>query len=342
MKKILWILVAFVMLLTSAVVCYAQDETSTIPEEEHNQIVAGMQETVDQQKEEIQILIGENKTNQAHLEQLYSLYGTWTAVMGLLFVLFGIVLPIALPFIISHKNNVKIDQLKKQLISEISVQKEKSLVINNAMALASSGDYWVACECLKKAQTFYPEEACLKVYLANYSFRALDKMVNKSGGFDNPDIDAILEHREEIETAIENYKGLSECKDIYAQLMARSVFYDSFIHEMFFMIGWLYHIRNSMSYHKIVEYYNALLKIIRDELHVSKDEELFEIEQTHSFIMIYKQVCAQIAKMYAENHHCNAKEKLMWTIKLLKTDDFRQDETLLKECEVLMQECVSQ
>ncbi len=342
MKRFLMIFAVVFILFEGTLVCRAEQNINVVPKEEYDRVVGTLHVTVDEKEHEIRSLIEENRINQQRLDQMHSIYGTWTTIIAVLFALFGVALPIALPYIITSGNNKKVEALKDQLLKELDLQKERNLMVNNALALASAGEYNIACDCLKRVRNLYPDDPSLDVYIANYSFRELDKVINSPSLCEQEKVDRIRENREQIEAAIVCYLKVSNYDGIYEKLMVGNVFPKSFIHELNFMIWWLYEIRVSMSYFDIVKYCKEILAVIEKELSLSDREELFDLDQTHVFVMIYKQVCYLIARLYSENHHCKTGEALEWVIRLMKADCFLQDERMLQECEALLEVCTAQ
>lgn len=283
--------------------------------------------------EKIETLIEENKQNQKTIEQYQSLYSTWTIILTALLTVFGIFIPIALPFIIDKINRHKLNEQIAKLQHKSEEQYKKMILIQNALALSSFEDYWASNECLRKLQEKYPDDEYIKIYIARNSFRELCNRLDSDNGHITASEDTIYET---INTFIDWFYETDG--SLLDELLIGSVFNNSTVHEVCILIGYLNKCDNLNAQSNFIKICKKSCKYILDTFKIKDYKELFDYEQTDVFIINYKQLNFYLCEAYYKNKNHALKEQLDKTIQLYNVDDFSRQDDNLKRCTNMLDE----
>lgn len=345
-KKSIACFVVFVFFVAYGLNVYAVEAKDYVMQSEFDVIIKEYSESASQKNQQIEDLINENENNQQRIEDLHSLYVTWTTIIFFLIALFGVILPILLPFILIKSNKKSINDLKRKIDLQIKTEREKALLLNNALALSSTGNYSAAVECFMQLEKSYPEDKIIKLYLANTLFNMYSSQLESASECGSEYELAVREMAEEnwsiIISAIEKYiESFNDDNvpndDLRNKIRIGNIFPSSYIHEVTYMISWLFGIRE-YNFNEFILVCKKALRFIEKELDFEDKNEIFDMNQTDVFVMLYKQINYMVARSYYDIKNIQAKDQLDWTIKLYSADEFSQSDSELKECKVLVAE----
>ena len=305
-----------------------QDEPTTSPTDTINNDDG----FADEKNEQIESLIEENKRNQEIIESYQSLYSIWTIILTALLAVFGVLIPILLPFIMNKINETKLKKEIEEFQQYNNKQYEKMFLIQNALVLSALEDYWASNECFKRIKNSYPDDPYINIYMARNSFRELLKTI--------PD---------EKQKVIENEKQIYETINLFIdwfyetegklmdKLMLGYSYSDNTMVEVIELIDYLAECEQINKKSDFIQVCKKACKYILDNLKVST-EELYDFDQTNTFLMSYKRLNFYLCKAYYANKNINLRDQLQKTIRLYKADDFSRRDNNLNQCVQMMNE----
>lgn len=334
--------VAICLSLTFSINTYAEDNSGADSQAtlitETSEIAEGLDETnidvsIDERDEKIELLLEENKRNQELIETYHSLYSTWTLILNALLVVFGVLVPILLPFIINKINERKLKKEIESFQQYSNKQYEKMVLVQNALALSSFKHYWASNECFKKIQASYPDDPYIKIYIAKNSFLEICDVVQK-------DEEKTLEYKEKIYNTINLFiDWFYETKgNLMDKLMIGNFYNDNTVIEVRILIGFLANSDQINTQSEFIRICKKACQYILDTLKITTEEDLFDYDQTNVFIMSYKQLNYYLCRAYFNNKNTGLKTQLQKTIKLYNADEFSRQDGNLKQCEEMLNE----
>lgn len=338
----LLVAIAISLSLTISFNAYAEDNSGTDSQAtsitEQSEIVEESDETnvndsIDERNEKIEFLLEENKRNQELIETYHALYSTWTLILNALLAVFGILVPILLPFIINKINGRKLEKEIESFKQHSNKQYEKMVLVQNALALSSFKDYWASNECLKKIQASYPDDPYIKIYIAKNSFLEICDVVQN-------DEEKALEYKEKIYNTINLYiDWFYETKgNLMDKLMIGNFYNDNTVIEVRVLIGFLANSDQINTESEFVRICKKACQYILDTLKITTEEDLFDYDQTNVFIISYKQLNYYLCRAYFNNKNTGLKNQLQKTIELYNADEFSRQDDNLKQCEEMLKE----
>ena len=206
---------------------------------------------------------------------------------------------------------------------ESKKQFEKMIMIQNAMILSTSENYWASNECLRKLKVEYPDDLYIEIYIAVNSFRELGKSNNEVN----------KEKEESIYETINSFIGWyykTEGK-LADKLMIGDVFHGYTVHEVYLLIQILEKCE-SINISRYIKVCKKTIKYILDVIGIQKEEEIYDFDQTDSFVMIYKELNFSLCEMYKKTDNAQLKSQLTKTISLYKIDNFDSSNGKLEKC----------
>lgn len=308
---------------------YIQDEPTTSPTDTIN----NDDDFADEKNEQIESLIEENKRNQEIIESYQSLYSIWTIILTALLAVFGVLIPILLPFIMNKINETKLKKEIEKFQQYNNKQYEKMFLIQNALVLSALEDYWASNECFKRIKNSYPDDPYINIYMARNSFRELLRTI--------PDEEQkVIENEKQIYETINLFiDWFYETKGILMdKLMIGNIYSDNTIIEVSTLIGYLADCDQLNRKSDFIQICKKACKYILDNLKISTDDEIYDLDQTDVYIMNYKQLNFYLCKAYYNNKNISLKNQLHKTIRLYNADDFSRCDDNLKQCEQMMSE----
>ena len=105
MKKVVLAIIFCITLLMPISVSaeeYSQNSSETAVQ--LNEIIEEKDSVIQEKDQQIEELIEQNNRNQKTIEDYRALYSTWTGIVAVLLAVFGVAIPIILPFIINKIN----------------------------------------------------------------------------------------------------------------------------------------------------------------------------------------------------------------------------------------------
>lgn len=287
--------------------------------------------SIDERDEKIEFLLEENKKNQESIEIYQSLFSTWTLILSALLAVFGVLVPVLLPFIINKINERKLTNEIEKFQQYSNRQYEKMILMQNALALSAFKDYWASNECLKKLQVIYPDDPYIKIYIARNSYRGLSDFIHNDQG-------KTLEYKDKIYDTINLFiDWFYETKDnMMDKLMIGNYYGDNTIVEVCLLIGYLANCDQINTQSHFIQICKKACKYILDVLKITTEEDLFDYDQTNEFIMNYKQLNFYLCKAYFNNKNTESKSQLQKTIKLYNVDEFSRQDDNLKRCQNML------
>lgn len=305
---------------------------------EESEIAEELDETnasvsIDERDEKIEFLLEENKKNQESIEIYQSLFSTWTLILSALLAVFGVVVPVLLPFIINKINERKLKKDIENFQQYSNKQYEKMILMQNALALSAFKDYWASNECFKKLQALYPDDQYIKIYIARNSFFELSDVIQSNRG-------KTLEYKDKIYNTINLFiDWFYETKgNLLDKLMIGNIYSDNTVIEVCILVSFLAKCDHINTQSEFVQICKKACQYILDTLKISTEEDLFDYDQTNVFIMNYKQLNFYLCKAYFNNKNIGLKNQLQKTIKLYNADDFSQQDDNLKQCQNMLNE----
>ena len=214
-------------------------------------------------------------------EKLYDIYGTWTAVIAVIFILITVI-GFAVPLYNSKKIDKKIKKAIKKLKKKNDEINQRQIFVNNALMLSASGDYFSSNKILNNIIKTDENNCYLHLLIGRNIFCQYESIdLNR---------ELTQEEAKEIEKAVEHYifVGNNIGKELeYYELGA--VFPDNIIHELCILINRLieYSINQPYTpcYHKLTV---KVIKIIEKILDINEFDDIVNEDQTNVFIMNYK------------------------------------------------------
>lgn len=241
-------------------------------------------------------------------EKLFSIYGTWTSVIGIILILvtiFGIVAPLYA----NSQINKKIEHSSEKIKKEYEKELQKNIAVNNALMLSATKDYWASNNILSEVIKKDSDNPYLHLLIGRNTFLQYETQESF------PELSA--EALEEIEEAIQHYifvANNTSTDETYYSLGA--VFPDSIIHELCMLTSTLinYSIENPHThYHKIT---NQVIKAIEKILSIKNFDDIANEDQTNVHIMNYIILNHDLAKSYQHFGDIRAKAQYEYVLKL--------------------------
>lgn len=334
MKKVVLAIIFCITLLMPISVSaeeYSQNSSETAVQ--LNEIIEEKDSVIQERDQQIEELIEQNNRNQKTIEDYRALYSTWTAVIGTLFVLFGIILPIVITIGLDKWNKRDIKNEVEKMQKESQKQYERLMMAQNALALSSLEDYWASNECFKKLQEKYPDDEYIKIYIARNSFRDLCSTLN-----DNED--KIPEYEDQLYETINVFIDWFYETDgkLLEEMMIGSIFGSSTVHEVAILISYLGNCEETNVRSDFIKICKKASQYILDTLNIKSEDELFDWEQTDVFIINYKQINFYLCEAYYRNKSIPLKKQLQKTIRLYDADDFSREDDNLQKCKDMLKE----
>lgn len=308
MKKIRYIisLLGIILLfITPILSVHAEEVTPTTDDEV---VATQLEET--QPSESVEAINYEIQLEEslALNKELIGVYETWTSIISIILILvtiFGVAVPLYSNFRIDKKINNATKRLKKDQEDII----EKNLLINNALMLAASKEYWSSNEILKDILKEDNDNTYLHLLIGRNYFLQYEGE-NQPQNLNEEDL-------QNIEDAINHYLFVanhSNTEDKYYELGV--IFPNSIIHELCILTSKL--IEHSLkgqcaNYHKLT---SSVLKAIEKILGIKNFDDIANDEPTNVHIMNYIGLNHELAKSYAHFNNIKAKEQYEYTLKL--------------------------
>ncbi len=241
-------------------------------------------------------------------QELLGIYDTWTSIISIILILvtvFGIAVPIYANIRIDKKIKSATKRLKKDQEEII----EKNLLINNALMLAASKEYWSSNEILNDILKEDKDNTYLHLLIGRNYFLQYEGE-NQPQNLDEEDL-------QNIEDAINHYLFVanhSNTEEKYYELGV--IFPNSIIHELCILMSKL--IEHSLkgqcaNYHKLT---SSVLKAIEKILGIKNFDDIANDEPTNVHIMNYIGLNHELAKSYAHFRNIKAREQYEYTLKL--------------------------
>lgn len=333
-KKLIFVLMICIELLIPTSVSaeeYSQNSSETAVQ--FNEIIEEKESVIQEKDQQIEELIEQNNRNQKTIEDYRALYSTWTGIVAVLLAVFGVAIPIILPFIINKINKHKLDDEIKRIQQDGEEQYKKLMLVQNALALSSLEDYWASNECLKKLQEKFPDDEYIKIYIARNSFRDLHDTLNGNR-------DKIPEYEDQLYETINLFIDWYYETDgkLLDELMIGSVFGSSTVHEVSMLISFLGNCEETNVRSDFIKICKKASQYILDTLNIKSEDELFDWDQTDVFIMNYKQINFYLCEAYYRNKSISLKQQLQKTIRLYDADDFSREDDNLQKCRKMLEE----
>lgn len=332
-KVVLAIIFCITMLMPISVSAEEYSQNSSETAVQLNEIIEEKESVIQEKDQQIEELIEQNNRNQKTIEDYRALYSTWTAVVAALLAVFGVAIPIALPFVINKINKNRLDKEIEKIQQKGDEQYEKLIHIQNAMSLLAFESYWEANECFKNLLKKYPNDPYVKIYCARNSFRELVEELNK-------DVNAVIEKEEDVYDTINMFIDWYYETDgkLTSELMIGSVFGSSTVHEVSILISYLGNCEETNVRSGFIKICKKASQYILDTLNIKSEEELFDLDQTDVFLMNYKQINYYLCEAYYRNKSISLKKQLQKTIRLYDADDFSREDDNLQKCRKMLEE----
>lgn len=279
-------------------------------------------EDLKQEIEKKQALIEENQ----ELIQIYhNLYTTWTGILGVLLTLFGVIIPLALPFVINKINKKSLEKDIEKIDNHSSEQYNKLLRMQNAMMLSSQGLFEISNQCFKQLKKKYPDDPFIKIYMAKNSFKELMEVLKTKPA---------VEYESEIYSTANAYIDWFYESDsgLIEELMIGDFYGDSTVIEVCLLVSYLADCHDTNASPAFISLCKKACKYILDVLGVKNEEELLELDQTDVSVMNYKMLQCQLSVAYYKCGRSDSEDQLNNTIKLYSIDSFSKDSDDLKQC----------
>ncbi|MCD8107070.1 MAG: hypothetical protein LUE20_03780 [Oscillospiraceae bacterium] len=243
-------------------------------------------------------------------DKLFDLYGTWTAVIGIVLILVSVV-GIAVPVYMNAKvdNKIRRELIKFKKVLEKS--RVENIKINNALMLSASQEYWSSNEILEKCLNEDQSSVYLHLLVGRNVFLAYEKQWKDSSKRSEDQIKAIQKAVEYYIFAIEH----SSDDNKYYNLGA--VFENSVVHELCILTGEL--LRYSTEEEGRANYHKLAVKVIRTiekVLHYDSFDDIANDDQTNVYLMFYKLLNFDLAKSYLFFGNIMGKEQFEYALKL--------------------------
>lgn len=263
-------------------------------------------------------------------KELLSIYETWTSIISIILILvtiFGVAVPLYSNFRIDKKINSATKRLRKEQEKIMG----KNLLINNALMLSASKEYWSANEILNDILKEDKDNAYLHLLIGRNYFLQYE-VENQPQKLDDEDL-------QNIEDAINHYLFVAEhskTEDKYYELGV--IFPDSIVHELCILTGKL--IEHSLEgkhshYHKLTV---SVLKAIEKVLGIKNFDDIADDEQDHVHIMHYVGLNHDLAKSYAHFGNVKAKKQYQYTLKLYSISKELDYSKQIAECNAAISE----
>ena len=263
-------------------------------------------------------------------KELLGVYETWTSIISIILILVTI-FGVAVPLYSNFRIDKKINSAKKRLLKEQEKIMEKNLLINNALMLSASKEYWSANEILNDILKEDMDNAYLHLLIGRNYFLQYE-VENRPQKLDDEDL-------QNIEDAINHYLFVAEhskTEDKYYELGV--IFPNSIVHELCILTGKL--IEHSLEgkhshYHKLTV---SVLKAIEKVLGIKNFDDIADNEQDHVHIMNYVGLNYELAKSYAHFGNIKAKKQYQYTLKLYSISKELDYSKQIAECKKALAE----
>lgn len=263
-------------------------------------------------------------------KELLGVYETWTSIISIVLILvtiFGVAVPLYSNFRIDRRINSATKRLRKEQERIM----EKNLLINNALMLSASKEYWSSNEILNDILKEDKDNAYLHLLIGRNYFLQYE-VENQPQNLDAEDL-------KNIEDAINHYLFVAEhskTEDTYYELGV--IFPNSIVHELCILTGKL--IEHSLEgkhshYHKLTA---SVLKAIEKVLGIKNFDDIADDAQDHVHIMNYVGLNHELAKSYAHFGNIKAKKQYQYTLKLYSISKELDYSKQIAECNAAISE----